>query len=191
MSNRNSPKNPSTLFYSVIHQWYDVIFLPGCFSWWEVEKKSSFVMQLMFLYFFQLPLLWWSRKMLQLCVLIFIRKRGKWRRGELLHTRHPYLTLTCALQNSRNKARDLWSSIKKREPAANIIPPYLWPWAPEKQKKKRNVGWWCAFIKEVTVREDRALCFVRWPCLPQFRDNKQVTQLGQPCCATARMQLLV
>lgn len=58
-------------------------------------------------------------------------------------------------------------------------------------EKKGNVGWWCVFSKEVRVGQDRALHFVRWPNLPQFRDNKQITQIQQPCYTRARMQFLV
>lgn len=142
MSNRNNPRNSSSHFHSVIHQWYHVIFLVGCLSRWEVDKNWDLLYSSCFSIFFSyhcLLFLWWRRKMPQLCVLLFcIKRRGKGCREEPLHIRHPHLTLTCPLQNSRNKAGDLWPSTKKREPPANILPHYLWPWAPETEKKEKS-----------------------------------------------------
>lgn len=102
--------------------------------------------------------------MLRLCVLLsHIRRKGKGCRGEPLHIRHPHCTLTCLLQNSRNKDCDLSSSTKKREPAANILGHYLRPRATEKQEgKKKKKKWGDGVLSAKKLLLDRTgLCILR------------------------------
>lgn len=90
-----------------------------------------------------------------LCVLLsHIRRKGKGCRGEPLHIRHPHCTLTCLLQNSRNKDGDLSSSTKKRESAANILA--------HRRGKKKKKKWGDGVLSAKKLLLDRTgLCILR------------------------------